>query len=294
MQTVKLSSWVCALAISSGMTIQADDTPAQAAARAALLEKMQELNGATTPAASVSGASWSDVTMSADASSNDPNAAARAALLQKLQELDGTPAASASGSKNLPVTVPQPLLLRMKALEALQSCSGILTAPAPTPAPVAQDSEAAARARAALLEKLHELDGTPVVLTPVTAVLTNITPVTAAVTPVASSPEDHARTRAALMQELGVPANASPANAGTHVTAARTVAAAPVPAARPPRTSRRNRELPPLVFTPVKAPVLPLTSTQAEQLQTLLDQYRADQITPQQYHDQRAAILAVR
>jgi len=41
------------------------------------------------------------------------------------------------------------------------------------------------------------------------------------------------------------------------------------------------------------APQLPISSSKAERLQALLDKYKADQITPDEYHQQRAAILAV-
>jgi hypothetical protein len=40
------------------------------------------------------------------------------------------------------------------------------------------------------------------------------------------------------------------------------------------------------------APALPIAATKEQRLQQLLSQYKADQITPQQYHEQRAAILA--
>jgi hypothetical protein len=40
------------------------------------------------------------------------------------------------------------------------------------------------------------------------------------------------------------------------------------------------------------APALPIAASKEQRLQQLLSQYKADQITPQQYHEQRAAILA--
>lgn len=42
----------------------------------------------------------------------------------------------------------------------------------------------------------------------------------------------------------------------------------------------------------IAAPALPISSSKAERLQSLLDKYKADQITPDEYHQQRAAILA--
>jgi len=53
MQIPKISLWFCAFALCGGMTLCAQDTPAQAAARAALLEKMNE-SQTNAPAATAS------------------------------------------------------------------------------------------------------------------------------------------------------------------------------------------------------------------------------------------------
>ena len=49
MQISKFPLWICALALSGGMTLHAQDTQAQAAARQALEQKMNELD-ASQPA----------------------------------------------------------------------------------------------------------------------------------------------------------------------------------------------------------------------------------------------------
>jgi hypothetical protein len=43
---------------------------------------------------------------------------------------------------------------------------------------------------------------------------------------------------------------------------------------------------------PLAAPALPITATKEAQLEALLAKYKADQITPEEYHKQREAILA--
>lgn len=43
---------------------------------------------------------------------------------------------------------------------------------------------------------------------------------------------------------------------------------------------------------PIIAPAVPISMTKEQRLQELLAKYKADQITPEQYHTQRAAILA--
>jgi hypothetical protein len=44
--------------------------------------------------------------------------------------------------------------------------------------------------------------------------------------------------------------------------------------------------------TPIVAPALPIEATKEQRLQALLQQYKADQITPAQYQKQRAEILS--
>jgi hypothetical protein len=47
-----------------------------------------------------------------------------------------------------------------------------------------------------------------------------------------------------------------------------------------------------LGLKPIEAPLLPVSATQQAQLQALLAKYKANQITPEEYHNQRAEILA--
>jgi hypothetical protein len=81
--------------------------------------------------------------------------------------------------------------------------------------------------------------------------------------------------------------NQKMAELGTQAPAAETVPAAPTTA-----------ETTTTVATPAAAPVAaaapaaPVQVSKAERLQQLLSQYKADQITPQEYHEKRAAILA--
>jgi hypothetical protein len=47
-----------------------------------------------------------------------------------------------------------------------------------------------------------------------------------------------------------------------------------------------------LGLKPIAAPSSPISAEKQGQLDTLLAKYKADQITPDEYHRQRAAILA--
>ena len=81
--------------------------------------------------------------------------------------------------------------------------------------------------------------------------------------------EAQAKARAALVEKLDtLPATAAPAQA---------------PAAKPAKAKGSTPQ-------PVVAPALPMGKEQ--KLQALLNQYKADQITPEQYHEQRAAIIS--
>ena len=46
------------------------------------------------------------------------------------------------------------------------------------------------------------------------------------------------------------------------------------------------------IFQPIEGPALPISTDKKQRLDELLRQYQADQITPSQYHEQRAKILA--
>jgi hypothetical protein len=119
MQFPKLLYTLCATVICGGiLSAQADDNAAQAAARAAVLQKMQEMNGATdtntpapapAPAAAVTPAPAVEPTPTTG--DNPAQAAARAALIQQSVALDTqrigaapTPAAPA------PVGTPAPVV----------------------------------------------------------------------------------------------------------------------------------------------------------------------------------------
>ena len=68
---------------------------------------------------------------------------------------------------------------------------------------------------------------------------------------------------------------------------------APVKAAK---KARKAKEFAPLM-TPAEAnmlegPALPISAEKHQRLQQLLQKYQADEVTPEQYHQQRAKILA--
>jgi hypothetical protein len=229
MQISKSFPAVCAAAVCvSFITVRAEDTPAQAAARAALMEKMNALEAqpaqpAPPPIVVI------------------PSGA--------MQEKPGQPT-------NM-VVVPHPAVHARPAVRApetkpLPSTEAVQTTPATS------DADAQARARAALEQKMSELN----------------------------------------QQNSAVPAvaPATPSAPQTQPVAISPVKPAP-PAVKPEVVSRVNQfngNYPgkELGLKPIQAPPLPISAAKQAQLQGLLDSYRADQITPEQYHTQRAKILA--
>jgi hypothetical protein len=120
----------------------------------------------------------------------------------------------------------------------------------------AQDNPAQAAARAALMKQMNQQPAPPTQPPPAAPA--------APQTPVAP---------------------AAPAAAAAPVIVMQTNAAAVPPAPKPATVSIPGR-------VPIVAPALPISLSKEERLQALLDLYKADQITPEQYQKQRAAILA--
>jgi hypothetical protein len=71
-----------------------------------------------------------------------------------------------------------------------------------------------------------------------------------------------------------------------------TVAAMPQPAPAPVQKPARNSVEPSMSLPQLTGPPSSLSSAKQQKLDELLQQYRADQLTPQQYHEQRAKILS--
>jgi hypothetical protein len=64
----------------------------------------------------------------------------------------------------------------------------------------------------------------------------------------------------------------------------------PAPAPKP--TKNEVKPVSAQAFTPMPAPPVPFSNDKQQRLDQLLKQYQADQITPAQYHEQRAKIIA--
>jgi hypothetical protein len=229
MQISKLFPPVCVVAFcASFIAVRAEDTPAQAAARAALMEKMNALEAQPAQPAPPP-----IVVTPSGATQAKPSQPAKVVVVPP-------PAAPAQPAVPAPATKPMP------------GTSAVPTTPA------ASDTEAQVRARAALEQKTSELNqqnwATPAVA-PAASSAPQTQPV--AVSPVKPAPP-------AVTPEVMTPANQINAN---------------YPGKEPG-------------LKPIQAPPPSISAAKETQLQALLERYKIDQITPEQYHTERAKILA--
>jgi len=255
----------------------------------------------------------------------DAQTKAREALRQKMSELEAqpvvtNPAPSSTAPTKKPKTRPAPAPVVTKPAESVKTLpepapasvrpTETTPAPAPAPAPVVKttpppksspvaktsqnsgpvtasrpDSERIAKAREALEAKMKEINaqgGQP----------------TVAVQPPATQPS--ASTPAPASREPEVTSTSRPSAS----TDANETLPAPPPRKRSPEAetkqaqqSKRPKETRPTpesrpMYALPKGPPPPVSDEKVQKLNALLQRYEADQITPDQYHAERAKILA--
>ena len=239
MQISKFPLWICALTLCGGLALNAQDNAAQAAARAALMQKLNELDtnppAATPSPAPAQPAPAATAPMTVAPAAEVPAAVAAPAPAQSPAEATFAPA-------------------------AVSNSASAVAAPATTETAPAGDTAVQAAARAALEQKMQGLQSS------------------SPAAPQTSAPVESAPVQSAPVE----PAPVQPAPVKT----APVVSAPPMaaPAANPPATVMGERT--------IVAPPPPISMTKQEQLDRLLMLYKSNQLTPLQYHDQRAAILA--
>ena len=292
----------CAMAaIISPLSSRAADTDAQIKAREALRQKMNELQ----------------------AQPMETNAAPPAAVPRKATKPKPAPTPTVTQPTPAPApaptvkTVPPPVQTPAPAVETPTPTPS----PAPTPAPVVKtppppkakpvaknasmsgnmtasrpDSERIAKARAALEDKMKELQeggGAPsqpaVAASSPTPAPSTPPPAASGSTPVARAPE--------------VSSTAPQPTANPEPSVSNEPLPTPPPLkksaddehkkskSKEPRTPRPMPESRPMYALP-PGPPPPVSADKVQKLNALLQQYKADQITPEQYHEQRAKILA--
>jgi len=251
----KFMPLICAAVFCVGsITARAADNPAQASARAALEEKMRELD---EQQASTNTSATQPVAVAPSAASVEQQTATPQIPPPDTQPVAPAITVTSSGTSldtnNLPtVDAIQHSMMPLPTETQAQSppVTATVTAPgtAPVTAPVTEsaDTGAQAAARAALAQKMSQLDAQQ----PVTSV--EPPPVVAAVQP---------------------PVTVQPTP----------------PAPKPPNVNYPGKQL---GLTPIESPAPPVSADKLAKLDALLVKYKADQVSPEEYHKQRAAILA--
>jgi len=342
MRISKLWSIVCAATFFAGfLTARAQDNPAQAASRAALMQKMGELNaqpvapanprmapaiivtptGTTVAQPGTSANPTPAIVTPASENDTPAQAAARAELMKKIGESNAQPSPPANQ---------KPAMASPPPVEAQFAPAPIPSETLLAPAP-ANDNAAQAAARAALMQKMGELNAQP--NPPATAVMMTPTnkPATAKAKPApdqsaadlkakkdadrkaaeqkaaddaaakAKARADARQAAADLKAKKDAEAAAQKqAHAQTTATPPKVVATPPAkpavpeaaPAVKPPLPANANYPGKSLGLPPYVAPPPPVSAQQEAQLQDLLAKYMANQISPDEYQKERAAILA--
>ena len=206
------------------------------------------------------------------AADNPDQAAARALLVSKLFEISGESASTNSASQPAKpaVTTPAPAY-------TAPSAPSFSTTTKVVPAVKAENN--------AVMHPVHQ------------AVAPAYTPSTPYSSRPPMSSEEHYRALRSPHQEIE-DSQMNWTKAGTSAGADGSYAAKPAkkvvtqnpPAVSPqatPSTVKANPE-----FVPVVAPALPIGASQQQKLLDLLAKYKADQISPEEYHRQRAAIIS--
>jgi hypothetical protein len=198
-------------------------------------------------------------------------------LEQKMQDLDAQEAATNSAAPPEVVVTPSGAAQEQPAPPATVTTTPAatevqppVTAPAETqPAPtiIPANNDAQAAARAALNQKMQELDEQEAATNSVTLPVITIAPVVAA-------PE-----------QTSHPVETQPAPTAQ----VQAPAAAPTPTPSAADVNYPGKEL---GLKPIEAPAPPISADKQAQLQALLAKYMADQVSPEEYQQQRAAILA--
>ena len=104
--------------------------------------------------------------------------------------------------------------------------------------------------------------------------------------------EAQAKARAALAKTLSQPLPPEPVATAPTKPAKPVMAATKPVVAEPVKPVEVNYPGKDLGMKPIAAPALPIADSKEQKLQALLAKYKADQLTPEEYHQQRAEILA--
>ena len=273
---MKLLPAVCAAVFcASFISVRADDTPVQAAARAALEQKLNELDTTQTQAPPVLVTPSGAVVVQPDKSATNVTRTVPA----KTVTSPTAPAKTTSATKAVPAAsrttpaapvAPEPKNPPAEVTPATPPPAETKPAPMMTPveptAAATITSETNAAPAASGTTPATPVATMPTEVTPATPPPTETKPAPPAITPAAGTVLQSPVRPATIKVKPGVMSATNQINA-----------------------IYTGKEL---GLKPIESPLLPISAAQQAQLQALLAKYKANQITPEEYHNQRAEILA--
>jgi len=273
---MKLLPAVCAAVFcASFISVRADDTPVQAAARAALEQKLNELDTTQTQAPPVLVTPSGAVVVQPDKSATNVTRTVPA----KTVTSPTAPAKTTSATKAVPAAsrttpaapvAPKPKNPPAEVTPATPPPAETKPAPMMTPveptAAATITSETNAAPAASGTTPAAPVATMPTEVTPATPPPTETKPAPPAITPAAGTVLQSPVRPATIKVKPGVMSATNQINA-----------------------IYTGKEL---GLKPIESPLLPISAAQQAQLQALLAKYKANQITPEEYHNQRAEILA--
>lgn len=283
------------------LSVRADDNASQAAARAALMQKMQELNSQQGEPVEPPPAETPTTPPSTPAPQEPVSPPPTTPPPAEMQPPTPPPAETQSMTPPPADVTPSGAPQTSAPTPQAQTAPPV---PEQTPAPTAADTDSQAAARAALLQKMHELDSQSAVPTespaPVQPQMTDrnqqsVEDEEQALVKTHSKSKQPTMHAAPAMEKNSNPqqqlVNMEPAAPGAPIAPT----AAPAPAgAKMLKTASARPQTGYFGFAPIQAPPPPVSPDQEAQLHALLEKYQADQITPDEYQAQRAAIIGPR
>jgi hypothetical protein len=281
----------CAIAATiSPISSRAADTDAQIKAREALRQKMNELEVQpmeTNAAPTVAAPSKKPKVKPTPAPTVSQPAPAQ--TVRTVPAPVQTPPPAVEMPMRTPPPAPAPTVrtpppAKMKPVAKSSQMSGQVTASRP-------DSEKVAKARAALEDKMKELQEPGGASTQPAVAASTPAPSRSTPAPVVSNPAPVAHTPEVGSSAPQPTVNTEPNEPLPTPPPVRKSAQAEHKKSKEPKTPRPMPESRPLYALPAGPPP-PVSAEKLQKLNVLLQQYKADQITPEQYHEERAKILA--
>lgn len=269
MRISNLLSALCAAAVCAGATtVRAQNTPAQAAALAALKQKMSEMDAQTPPPANPSLQPVVVTPAAAPVERTNPAVAPPPAA----------PAAVTPVAKPVTPAAPRPVARTVAPPRAttpvlVSNSSGFFT---PLPPPSNPDTQTA----------LPAPKTEPAAPLPSVSAGSNPATSTAAK---ASPPPQVKTTKTTAAKPAEPKQSATPSKEVAKAKSKDKLAATKAKPAKPGEVVYPGKAL---GFAPIEAPPPPVSAQQEAALHALLDRYMADEITPEQYQVERKKILA--